>query len=451
MQETLALATSASETKASETSAAETSGLEASERGASAQEVSALDAPAREMTAPEIPAREASGRELSAKGFPRHADTFSAYRDRTRAYLADRAMPSRALADIEQNLPFERLASRDVTYRGRFLLFHGLNDSPAVWHDFADALVARGYDVRAILFEGHGSSPVDMLDVEWESWLASARSWLEDWLHADDPPPIFLGGFSMGGVIATLLALDYPEVDGLLLVSPAYRSSLDRWLRFSGIYKHFRPWVFGGMILEDNPIKYNSIPVNSGWQFHQLTRELDRRWRAEDELDVPALLVMSSEDSVVDTDYTRRLFRKRFTHPDRHMLTFAPDVGDADSPAVGHTLSELRDLTESHEEVRNSRHDELRVLGQSHLSLSNAPDNALFGRTGRVRVCNGNEYPVFMACMRAREHWYGAQHTPSPDERPVARMTWNPDWEHVLKRFDEVFSENGKGSRSSSR
>jgi len=381
-----------------------------------------------------------SSASASARGFPLHNERFPAYREQARTYITERAMPSRSPMDINQNLPFERAAAPGVVYRGRFLLLHGLNDSPAVWHDLADALVARGFDVRAILFDGHGSTPAEMLDVEWESWLASARLWLDDWLEPGNDAAVYLGGFSMGGVIATLLALDEPDVEGLLLVSPAYRSSLNRWLRFSGVYKLIRPWVFGGMILEDNPIKYNSIPVNSGWQFYQLTRALARRWRDDGRIEQPALLVMSSEDSVVDTRYTRRLFRNRFTNPERLMLTYAPDVGEGDSPAVGDTYAIVQQAIGAREEVRDSRHLDMRVLGQSHLSLSNAPANPLFGKSGRVLVCNGNEYPIFMACMRAREHWFGAQHTPSPDGVPVARMTWNPDWEHVLKRFDEVFN-----------
>ena len=364
---------------------------------------------------------------------------FARHVTRSRARLVARSLSGRAPAEIALNLPFERAADPAVPYRGRFLLFHGLNDSPAVWHDFADVLVARGFDVRAPLFAGHGSTPEEMLDVDHGEWLDLARGLLDGWLDEGDAP-LHLGGFSMGGVVATLLALEEPRVSGLLLVSPAYRSSLNRWLRFSGLYARFRPWMFGGMILEDNPIKYNSIPINSGWQFYALTRALARRWRPDDRIDVPALLVVSSEDSVVDVAHTRRLFRHRFTHPASRLITYAPLVPEDGSPGVGAGFADIERDARPREETRDSRHPALRVLGQSHLSPMSAPSNALFGREGRVLVCNGNAYPVFMACMRARGHWYGAQHTPSPDGTPVARATWNPDWDHVVERLDEMLA-----------
>jgi len=236
-----------------------------------------------------------------------------------------------------------------------------------------------------------------------------------------------------------LLAMDNSDIASLLLISPAYDSKLNHYLRFSGIYKLFRPWVFGGMILEDNPMKYNSIPVNSGWQFFELTRELKRRWARRTRIDIPTLMVLSVDDSVVDVDYTAQLFRRRFSHPQRRLIAY-----EAPAKKVGDALERIESwprFTDSANAVELSR-DPMslshRVLNQSHLGIMYSPDNPLFGKEGRVLVCNGNEYPIFMACMRSERHWYGAQHTPSPDGVAVARTTWNPDWSYLLESFDEV-------------
>ncbi len=351
------------------------------------------------------------------------------------------------MADLELNLPFERKADPSVDFRGRFLLFHGLNDSAYVWHDFAEALAARGFDVRAVLFEGHGSTPEDMLTVSSDSWMRAARRHAD--LYSDVNTPLYLGGFSMGAVMATLLALERDDLAGLFLVSPAYHSQLNGYLRWSGLYKMFRPWVFGGMILEDNPIKYNSIPVNSGWQFYRLTRLLKRRWD-DHRIDLPVLMVATENDSVVDVDVVRRLFTDRFTDPRKHLMLYTDQPVEPPRSAAEAAADPVVSAVEVDEpapvaarsaiERRTSRYPQRRIVSASHLGLMYEPANTLFGERGRVLVCNGNEYPIFMACMRATDHWFGAQHAASPDGVPMARATYNPDFATVLQRFDRVFA-----------
>lgn len=331
-------------------------------------------------------------------------------------------MRSRSASDVRLNLPFELPASDRVAYRGKFLLFHGLNDSTYVWADMARELAGRGYDVRAVLLPGHGSHPARMLDISYRAWLRAARAHYALW-NVDDTP-IYLGGFSLGGVLATILALENDDVAGLLMFSPAYHSRLNSLLQWSWFYAWYRPWVFGGMILEDNPIKYNSIPVNSGTQYYLTTKYLKDRWRGA-RLKIPVLMVVTSNDSVVNVEYGRNVFHTRFTNPRNRLLIYD---------------NALQFSAREREVVRASRYPERRILNQSHLSLLNAPANPLFGEAGRILVCNGNEYPVFMACMRATGHWYGAQHTPSPDGVPVARTTYNPDFEFVIELFERVFN-----------
>ncbi|MEE9333826.1 MAG: alpha/beta fold hydrolase [Granulosicoccaceae bacterium] len=368
--------------------------------------------------------------------FPAPASSFDQYISDVYQHIKPKSLP-RTDAEIRLNLPFQLSANPDVSYRGRFLLFHGLNDSPYVWRDIAAEIAARGFDVRAILFEGHGSTPVEMLDVSYKSWLATAQQHKDDWF--EPATPLYLGGFSLGGVIATLLALEQPDdIAGLLLISPAYHSKLNNYLRWSGIYSKFKPWMFGGMIIEDNPIKYNSIPINSAAQYYKTSKILKRRWR-DRTLDIPVLLVASANDSVVDVKYTQRLFNRRFTHQAKKMLLYYNANSKADTKSfIGPTIK-----TSGAIEARNANFPSLRIINQSHLSLINRSENKLFGEAGRILVCNGNAYPIFIGCMRAPRHWYGAQHTVLPSQATakdaMARTTYNPDFPVLLDRFDEVF------------
>ena len=362
------------------------------------------------------------GRANASQGhFPEPIADFEAHQQQVLEYLLDYSLPQRNPEEIKLNLPFQLKASQDAPYRGKFLLIHGLNDSAYVWRDTALELAARGYDVRSILLPGHGSSPVHQLDIHYKEWLTAVRKHFALW-NIDDTP-IYLGGFSLGGVLATILALEQPQVKGLFLFSPAYKSKLNHYLRWSWIYQKFRPWIFGGMILEDNPIKYNSIPVNSGTQFFNTTRKLAGKWRFKS-LDIPVLMILSSDDSVVDIEFVRKKFASKFKHPNKQLMIYA---ADPEQP------------TKQNELLVDSQNLERRIINQSHLSLMNSPNNPLFGERGNVLVCNGNEYPIFMACMRAKGHWYGAQHTPSPDGTPVARTTYNPKFDRIFESFDNLF------------
>jgi len=355
--------------------------------------------------------------------FPAPSGNFQQHVQDVQKHLLATRMVSRTEADVQWNLPFELSANPAVPYQGKYLLIHGLNDSPGIWHSMSESLAQRGYDVRAILLPGHGNTPEALLTVRYQQWLDAARQHFKLWY--DDSKPFYIGGFSLGSVIATILTLENKGIDGLLLISPAYYSSRNHLLRWAALVSRFKPWVFGGMIIEDNPVRYNSIPINGTAQYYKTTRHLLRRWKSK--IDIPVLMVASAQDSVVDIEKTRQLFQQRFTSDRKRLLLF-----DAD------------DLTEREDETRvDSAYPQKRILNQSHQSLQVAPTHPLFGESGSVLVCNGNEWEVFSRCLyyRGTDRWYAAEGTPSPDDKPVARITFNPDYHLVLEFIDEVVGQ----------
>lgn len=364
----------------------------------------------------------ASADDSILSGFPEPRENFSTHIEDVRRYLLQTQLPQRQPSDVDYNVPFELTADPGVDYRGKYLLIHGLNDSPAVWRDIADELANRGFDVRAILLPGHGNTPEAQLGVSYQMWLKAARLQLELWRSGDEP--FFIGGFSLGGVIATILAREYEGIDGLLLFSPAYYSSRHSLLRWASLVSSFKPWVFGGMIMEDNPAKYNSIPINAAAQYYKTTRYLRSHWGSR-QLEMPVLMVATMDDSVVDVERLRGIFSRRFSSPQKRLLLYGNELVEAGPSEV----------------VRHSRYPQYRILNQAHMSLLVSPDNALYGRQGRQLVCNGNEWAVFSACLYYRdgERWRGAEGTPSPDGVPLARTTFNPDFDFIMAQFDEVF------------
>ncbi len=233
------------------------------------------------------PAQASSEKSLSLS-CPAPQEDFSLHIDEVRSYLLETQLPQRRPSDVEINLPFQINANPDAVYRGKYLLIHGLNDSPAVWHDIAPELAHRGYDVRGILLPGHGNTPEAQLDVSYVQWLNMARDQLSLW--RSDGVPTFIGGFSLGGVIATILAVENDDIAGLFLIAPAYESRMNSLLRWASLVSVFKPWVFGGMIIEDNPAKYNSIPINGAAQYYKTTRYLKRLW-SNKKLEMPVFMV----------------------------------------------------------------------------------------------------------------------------------------------------------------
>ena len=367
---------------------------------------------------------QSTNKKFALSDFPAPIENFQAHREQVREYILATQMPHREASDAEYNLPFDIEANQEVPYRGKYLLIHGLNDSPFLWKDVARELATRGFDVRAILLPGHGNTPRAQLNISYRSWLKASREHMA--LYREPGKNFYLGGFSLGGVIATLLAAEKTnEIDGLLLFSPAYKSIIHNSLRWAGIYSRWEPWAFGGMIIEDNPVKYNSIPINTGSQYYKTTQALKRRWPRK-RLNIPVLVVASNNDSVINIQHMEDSYKRGFI-ANKYMIVY-------DNERAGQT-----DAGEGIE-YRNSSYPPGRVLNQSHQSLLIAPQNPIYGKNGRILVCNGNEYPIFRACLNYQgDHWYGAQHTPSPDGVPVARTTYNPDFDYVMQQFDRLF------------
>jgi carboxylesterase len=91
------------------------------------------------------------------------------------------------------------------------LCLHGLTGTPFEVRPLAEALGASGYTVEVPLLAGHGATLRDLAATQWSDWLASAERALDDLHRRIGSRPIFLVGFSMGGLLALRLARQFPE------------------------------------------------------------------------------------------------------------------------------------------------------------------------------------------------------------------------------------------------
>lgn len=171
---------------------------------------------------------------------------------------------------------------------GAVVLLHGLTDSPYSQRHIARFYRDQGFLAIVPRLPAHGTVPAALTDVEWEDWLAATRLAVREVKkRVDSPVPLHLVGFSNGGALAIMYALDaiddekLSRPDRLILISPMV--GITSFARFAGlagfpaILPAFAKAAWLDVVPEFNPFKYNSFPVNGARQSHLLTRALQRR------------------------------------------------------------------------------------------------------------------------------------------------------------------------------
>lgn len=247
----------------------------------------------------------------------------------------------------EDRIPANRYFEGSPVYPGRFtqdwnrsyvlkpegppagvvVLLHGLTDSPYSLRHIARQYRDRGFMAVAIRLPGHGTVPAGLTNIEWEEWLAATRLAVrEARRQVPAPAPLHLVGFSNGGALALMYALEALEnrelarPERMVLISPMV--GITAFARFAGlaglpaILPAFAKAAWLSILPEFNPFKYNSFPVNGARQSHLLTRALQQailRHAQQNRLqDLPPLLTFQS---VVDfTVSTRAILTSLYAH-----------------------------------------------------------------------------------------------------------------------------------------
>jgi alpha-beta hydrolase superfamily lysophospholipase len=169
--------------------------------------------------------------------------------------------------------------------KGVAVFLHGLTDAPYSLRHVAELYQRNGFVAVLIRMPGHGTVPAGLTEATWEDWMAATRLAVRAGVAMGRPEvPLHLVGYSNGGALAVLYALDaladgtLVRPDRIVLLSPMV--GVTRFARFSGIagwpavIPAFVKAAWFSVIPEYNPFKYNSFPVNAGRQSYLLTAAL---------------------------------------------------------------------------------------------------------------------------------------------------------------------------------
>jgi 3-oxoadipate enol-lactonase len=201
------------------------------------------------------------------------------------------------------------------------MLLHGWMVSADLnWCGAYDALAQAGYRVLALDHRGHGRGLRSMERFRLTDCAADAAAVLRQL----DVAPAIVVGYSMGGVIAQLMARDHPDVVGGLVLSGTCQHFQDpetrkvwKWMGVVGVTLGLAPrWFFR------NGLKRSGIELNerTAWVLSELMRhqardaaeagrELgrfdSRPWLGG--VSVPAAMVLTSHDQMVAPAKQREL------------------------------------------------------------------------------------------------------------------------------------------------
>ena len=195
-------------------------------------------------------------------------------------------------ADAAQPLHLTGSSERGI------LLIHGFTSTPGSLAGWAEGLhQATGASVSVPLLPGHGTRWEDLNRVSWQEWESTVLASFDR--LAATHKTVAVGGLSLGGALACLVAARRPSAEALILVNHLMWLG-NPALPFAPLIKRLTPSMpaVAGDIKKPGVTEpaYDRVPTGGVDQFRRLLNEVRPLLPA---LRMPALLFKSREDHVI--------------------------------------------------------------------------------------------------------------------------------------------------------
>ena len=210
--------------------------------------------------------------------------------------------------------------------RGGVVLAHGYMAAPLEVRALAEHLYRRGFAVYGVRLKGHGTSPVDLAQQEWDAWFAAVNRGYA--IMRTLTENVVIGGFSTGGCLALVAAArKRNRLAGVFSIcAPLYVRNysirlVPSIISLNALLKRFGQGQYAWDYVENDPenkhINYTRNPLTG---VRQLTAVMNATAEALPEIDVPALVVQASKDPTVDPSSGPDIFERLATRQKQFTL-----------------------------------------------------------------------------------------------------------------------------------
>ncbi len=190
------------------------------------------------------------------------------------------------------------------------LVLHGFTANKRTVEYLSHFLVEAGFEVETPNLRGHGTRYEDLAQVTWQDWLFDAQQAFNTLAERCDRIAVI--GHSVGGLVASMLAVSEARVRALALVAPALEFANPAVKLLPLLGRVIKVWRSSGPSVADPVLKeairgvnYDRFPVRAFASAFQLARLVQSELG---KITVPALVIHPRHDTVIPVRAATRVF-----------------------------------------------------------------------------------------------------------------------------------------------